>query len=72
MGFGSSGYTYMPQQMSAQSGVNMNQYTTAGPTYPNGSYASSHHHQVALQVFSTLFVEVYYKMFKLSACNIMK
>jgi len=58
MGFGmshnSSGYnTYMPQQMSAQSGVSMNQYSTAVPTatYPSGSYVSSHHHQVALQVF---------------------
>ena len=58
MGFGvshdSSGYAYMPQQMSSQSAaVNMNQFTTSGSTavYPNDSYVSSHHHQVAMQVF---------------------
>ena len=54
MGFGvthdGSGYSYM----STQSAVNPNQFTTSGSTtaYPNGSYVSSHHHQVALQVFS--------------------
>lgn len=54
MGFGmphdNSGYTYMPQQMSAQPGIDVNQYSTAGPTatYPPGM--PSHHHQVALQV----------------------
>jgi len=59
MGFGvsqshdSSGYTYVPQQMSTQSAVNVSQYSTADPTaaYPNSRYASTHHHQVALQVF---------------------
>ena len=57
MGFGvshdGSGYAYMPQQMSTQSVVNINQFTTSGSTaaYPNGNYVSSHHHQVAMQVF---------------------
>jgi len=48
----SSGYAYVPQQMSSQPTVNMNQYSTAVPTatYPTGSSVSSHHHQVALQV----------------------
>jgi len=57
MGFGvshdGSGYTYMPQQMSTQPAVNLNEFTTSGSTaaYPTGSYVSSHHHQVAMQVF---------------------
>jgi len=48
----SGGYAYMSQQMSAQSGVSVNEYSTAvpTPTYPAGNYVSSHHHQVALQV----------------------
>ena len=57
MGFGvshdGSGYAYMPQQMPNQPSVNMNQFTTSGSTaaYPGTSYVSSHHHQVAMQVF---------------------
>ena len=66
MGFGvshdSSGYAYMPQQLSAPAGANLNQYTTSGhsATYPNGSYVSSHHHQVALQVFALNLCSVCY------------